>query len=36
MSLDLSGKSLSGTWKLRVNHNAGCDTGRIDNWSITF
>ncbi|MEY2232383.1 proprotein convertase P-domain-containing protein, partial [Streptomyces sp. BF23-30] len=25
-----------GTWKLRVNDNAGGDTGKIDSWNLTF
>jgi serine protease len=32
----LSGESLNGTWKLRVNDNADQDVGKIDSWSITF
>ncbi|WP_158880048.1 proprotein convertase P-domain-containing protein, partial [Streptomyces sp. NRRL F-4428] len=26
----------NGTWKLRVNDNAGGDTGKIDSWNLTF
>jgi len=33
---NLSSETLNGTWKLRVNDNAGGDIGRIDTWSITF
>ena len=33
---NLSTEALNGTWKLRVNDNAGGDVGRIDTWSITF
>ena len=36
VTLNLSSEPLNGTWKLRVNDNAGGDTGRIDSWSITF
>jgi acid phosphatase type 7 len=36
VTLNLSSEALNGTWKLRVNDNAGGDTGRIDSWSITF
>ncbi len=35
-TLNLSSETLNGNWKLRVNDNAGGDTGRIDTWSITF
>ena len=28
--------ALNGTWKLRVNDNAGGDTGYINSWSVTF
>ena len=35
-TVNLSTEALNGTWKLRVNDNAGGDTGRIDSWSITF
>ena len=35
-SKNLSSEVLNGTWKLRVNDNAGGDVGRIDTWSITF
>ncbi|WP_363796262.1 S8 family serine peptidase [Lysobacter firmicutimachus] len=33
---NLSTEALNGTWKLRVNDNAGGDVGRIDTWSVTF
>ncbi|MCY7355186.1 MAG: M4 family metallopeptidase [Lysobacter sp.] len=33
---NLTSEALNGTWKLRVNDNAGGDVGRIDTWSITF
>jgi carboxypeptidase T len=36
VTLNLSSELLNGTWNLRVNDNAGGDTGRIDSWSITF
>ena len=35
-SRNLSSEALNGTWKLRVNDNAGGDTGYINSWSITF
>ncbi|MBX3712525.1 MAG: proprotein convertase P-domain-containing protein [Lysobacter sp.] len=35
-TVNLSAKALNGTWRLRVNDNAGGDTGYIDSWSITF
>jgi serine protease len=35
-TVNLSGEALNGTWRLRVNDNAGGDTGRIDSWSVTF
>jgi len=33
---NLASEKLNGTWKLRVNDNAGGDTGYINSWSITF
>ena len=33
---NLSTELLNGTWKLRVNDNAGGDTGYINSWSVTF
>ncbi len=33
---NLSSELLNGTWRLRVNDNAGGDTGYIDSWTITF
>jgi serine protease len=36
VSLNLSSEALNGTWKLRVNDNAGGDVGYINSWSITF
>ncbi|QSX79808.1 proprotein convertase P-domain-containing protein [Agrilutibacter solisilvae] len=36
VTLNLSTEALNGTWKLRVNDNAGGDTGKIDSWSVTF
>jgi leucyl aminopeptidase len=33
---NLSSEVLNGTWKLRVNDNAGGDTGYINSWSITM
>jgi serine protease len=35
-SVNLSSEALNGTWNLRVNDNAGGDTGYINSWSITF
>ncbi len=35
-SVNLSGEAANGTWKLRVNDNAGGDVGYIDSWSMTF
>jgi PKD repeat protein len=35
-TVNLSGEALNGTWKLRVNDNAGGDTGYINSWSVTF
>ncbi len=35
-TVNLSSEALNGTWKLRVNDNAGGDTGYINSWSITF
>lgn len=35
-TVDASSEVAGGTWKLRVNDNAGGDTGRIDSWSVTF
>jgi serine protease len=35
-SVNLSTEALNGTWKLRVNDNAGGDVGYINSWSITF
>ena len=36
VQLNLSTELLNGTWKLRVNDNAGGDTGYINSWSVTF
>ena len=36
VNLNLSSEALNGTWRLRVNDNAGGDTGYINSWSITF
>ena len=36
VTLNLSSEALNGTWKLRVNDNAGGDVGKIDSWSVTF
>ena len=36
VTLNLSSEALNGTWKLRVNDNAGGDTGYINSWSVTF
>ncbi|MFZ5635760.1 MAG: proprotein convertase P-domain-containing protein [Pseudomonadota bacterium] len=35
-TVNLSTEALNGTWNLRVNDNAGGDTGYINSWSITF
>ena len=36
VNLNLSSETINGTWKLRVNDNAGGDTGYINSWSVTF
>ena len=36
VTFDLSSEPLNGTWKLRVNDNAGGDVGYINSWSVTF
>ena len=35
-TVNLSGEVANGTWKLRVNDNAGGDVGYINSWSMTF
>ncbi|MEU2390509.1 S8 family serine peptidase [Streptomyces sp. NPDC007369] len=35
-TVNASSEAANGTWKLRVNDNAGGDTGRIDAWNLTF
>lgn len=35
-TVNASGLSANGTWWLRVNDNAGGDTGYIDSWSLQF
>ncbi|MER7730467.1 S8 family serine peptidase [Streptomyces erythrochromogenes] len=35
-TVNASSEVANGTWKLRVNDNAGGDTGRIDSWNLTF
>jgi serine protease len=35
-TINLSSEALNGTWRLRVNDNAGGDIGYINSWSITF
>ncbi|SDO63060.1 proprotein convertase P-domain-containing protein [Lentzea jiangxiensis] len=35
-TVDLSGETSNGTWKLRVNDNAANDAGRIDTWSLNL
>ncbi|WP_437065975.1 S8 family serine peptidase [Streptomyces sp. enrichment culture] len=35
-TVNASAELAVGTWKLRVNDNAGGDTGRIDSWNVTF
>ena len=36
VTLNTSTEALNGIWKLRVNDNAGGDTGFINSWSVTF
>jgi len=36
VTLNTSTEVLNGIWKLRVNDNAGGDTGYINSWSVTF
>ena len=36
VTLNTSTEALNGIWKLRVNDNAGGDTGYINSWSVTF
>ncbi|MCX5380731.1 S8 family serine peptidase [Streptomyces sp. NBC_00091] len=35
-TVNASSEVANGTWKLRVNDNAGGDTGKIDAWNLTF
>ncbi|KOU83815.1 peptidase S8 [Streptomyces sp. H021] len=35
-TVNASSEVAGGTWKLRVNDNAGGDTGKIDSWNLTF
>ena len=35
-TVNLSTEALNGTWNLRVNDNAGGDTGYINSWGLTF
>ncbi|MFK0254025.1 S8 family peptidase [Streptomyces sp. NPDC090445] len=35
-TVNASSEVANGTWKLRVNDNAGGDTGYIDSWNLTF
>ncbi|MDA5285733.1 S8 family serine peptidase [Streptomyces sp. NPDC054904] len=35
-TVNASTEVANGTWKLRVNDNAGGDTGKIDSWSLGF
>ncbi|MFF5806822.1 S8 family serine peptidase [Streptomyces sp. NPDC012746] len=35
-TVNASSEAANGTWKLRVNDNAGGDTGKIDSWSLGF
>ncbi|MCX4524213.1 MULTISPECIES: S8 family serine peptidase [unclassified Streptomyces] len=35
-TVNASSEAANGTWKLRVNDNAGGDTGKIDSWSLSF
>lgn len=34
--LNVSSELLNGNWNLRVNDNAGGDTGTLNSWSVTF
>lgn len=36
VTVNASSEVANGVWKLRVNDNAGGDTGRIDKWSLQF
>lgn len=36
VTFNLSSEPLNGTWRLRVNDNAGGDVGYINSWSVTF
>ncbi|MCX4808099.1 S8 family serine peptidase [Streptomyces sp. NPDC058682] len=35
-TVNASSEVANGTWKLRVNDNAGGDTGKVDSWNLTF
>ncbi|WP_020524087.1 proprotein convertase P-domain-containing protein [Catelliglobosispora koreensis] len=35
-TVNLSSEAANGTWKLRVNDNAGGDVGRIDSWTLNL
>ncbi|MFF8268616.1 S8 family serine peptidase [Streptomyces sp. NPDC016562] len=35
-TVNASAEVANGTWKLRVNDNAGGDVGKIDSWNLTF
>ncbi|MER6132515.1 S8 family serine peptidase [Streptomyces sp. NPDC001815] len=35
-TVDASGETANGTWKLRVQDVASADTGRINSWNLTF
>ncbi len=35
-TVNASSEVANGTWKLRVNDNAGGDTGKIDSWNLAF
>ncbi|WP_328929235.1 S8 family serine peptidase [Streptomyces sp. NBC_00190] len=35
-TVNASSEVAAGTWKLRVNDNAGGDIGKIDSWNLTF
>ncbi|MFD7258607.1 S8 family serine peptidase [Streptomyces sp. NPDC059874] len=35
-TVNASSEVANGTWKLRVNDNAGGDVGKIDSWNLTF
>ncbi|MGD9585134.1 MAG: proprotein convertase P-domain-containing protein, partial [Lysobacterales bacterium] len=36
VTINASSEVASGTWNMRVNDNAGGDTGRLNSWSMQF